>query len=120
MPEDAGTALLTLTALVGGAPATADYGRVVDTLPFTFFDGARPPLITRISPQGVPLESHTQVPRSVLVHGPYLPYISPTSPPHLPHISATQVPRSVLVHGSNFAPDDLGCEIDPTPRPLDP
>ena len=90
MPEDAGTALLTLTALVGGAPATADYGRVVDTLPFTFFDGARPPLITRISPQGVPLESHTQV------------------------------PRSVLVHGSNFAPDDLGYEIVPTPRPLDP
>ena len=54
----------------------------MDTLPFTFFDGARPPLITRISPQGVPLESHTQV------------------------------PRSVLVHGSNFAPNDLGCEID--------
>ena len=54
----------------------------MDTLPFTFFDGARPPLITRISPQGVPLESHTQV------------------------------PRSVLVHGSNFAPDHLGCEID--------
>ena len=30
----------------------------------------------------------------------------------MPLESHTQVPRSVLVHGSNFAPDDLGCEID--------
>ena len=82
LPDDAGAAALTLTALVHGAPATADYGRVVDTLPFTFFDGALPPLISRISPQGVPLETHTQV------------------------------PLSVLVHGSNFAPDLLSCDID--------
>ena len=33
LPGDAGAAALTLTALVNGAPATADYGRVVDTMP---------------------------------------------------------------------------------------
>ena len=43
------------------ATSSGDYGRVVDTLPFTFFDGARPPVATAVSPQGVPLETHTQV-----------------------------------------------------------
>ena len=53
-PDDAGAAALTLTALVEGAPASGDYGRVVDTLPFTFFDGRLPPAISAVSPQGVP------------------------------------------------------------------
>ena len=59
LPGDAGAAALTLTALVNGAPATADYGRVVDTLPFTFSDGELPPLTLTLTPAPTPTPTPT-------------------------------------------------------------
>ena len=83
--DDAGAAELTLTAMISDEVATGDYGRVVDTLPFTFYDGSLPPQLTSLSPEGVPLATNTKV------------------------------PAAVLVHGSNFAPTDLSCSIDGVP-----